>query len=1130
MEGTTIRVLLIEPDETDAHLIREALNQSRQNCTVLHVRRLSMALEQMVLSRFDIALLNVVLDDVQGLDAFVALSSHAPSLPIILLSDGSSEDMAVTAVRKGAQDYLRKDEISPALLLRSIRYAISRRHAEMEIEHQRDLYERMLSDAPLWVHAFDTEGRLVLWSNGAEAISGFTRESILGTRHFWEFLFPEQKDRHERYDEYKNALALGRDLDERIVTISSSEGRTLDVLMKGSVLRNARGNPCGMIFHVRNPGQHDANVPSDTDRVERFRILAELTSDYVYSARVNEDMSISTEWMEGAFESITSWTPDEILENPDAWLRLIHPEDIQVIENSGALALNTSPVMLEYRILRKDGTYVWLRDWIHPVIRDGCVVGILGAVRNITAERDVELQRRELNQQMSELIEAFPDFLLLVDRDGHFVLCNEQVANILGKTKDELLKQNVFAMLAPDIVDIRKEYLENVFHFGTPVAYNTTFRDIDFEVRIVPVYGQQGDILHAAVVGRNITAEREAERALSSEREKLFGIIRYSTDGILLKNEYGTIVEWSPGMQRITGVSADEARSKTWTEILRQLSSGGGVDDAAMNPATPESDDTWMAVHTAFAGDRRAGWILRTDGVKRYVEIQYFPIRLSDGTMMGGIARDTTDVKIAELDIKQRHRELNSFINIIPDAVYMKDTEGRYRIFNEALLALLGVTSEELAGRTDADIFPARTAEYLREIDTRIMEEGRIRRTQDRISFVDGREIVFETIKIPLLSDEGNVEGVVGVSRDITQSLRAEEALRHSEREHRELIAAIPDMIFLIDDQYRFVDYKSDERHALVMLPESFIGKHIHDVFDTELAERFISAINMMLASGECINIEYELGEPYFEAVHVFEARMALVGEQVMSLVRDITELKETERMLEEQNNLLMERNSELDTFTHSVAHDLKNPLSLIQGYAELIRDEGHKLSGDELREYSESIVFSARKMTSIINALLLLASVRKEHIQLERVEMEAIVRDALRRLRKTITEHKASITLPEHWPAVIGYASWIEEIWVNFISNAVKFGGPSCHVVIGAEADDSGNVRYWISDDGLGIPEDAVREIFKPFTRLSQVDVEGHGLGLSIVGRIIQKLGGTVEVQSAPGRGSTFTFILPKA
>jgi signal transduction histidine kinase len=140
---------------------------------------------------------------------------------------------------------------------------------------------------------------------------------------------------------------------------------------------------------------------------------------------------------------------------------------------------------------------------------------------------------------------------------------------------------------------------------------------------------------------------------------------------------------------------------------------------------------------------------------------------------------------------------------------------------------------------------------------------------------------------------------------------------------------------------------------------------------------------------------------------------------------------------------------------------------------------------------------------------------------------MERIVDAACQRLSALIEERTAEITLPEAWPTALGYGPWVQEVWVNYLSNALKYGGTPPVIELGASPQD-GSIRFWVKDNGPGITAEDQARLFTPFTRIDQAAAQGHGLGLSIVHRIIEKLGGTVGVESEVGAGSTFWFTLP--
>jgi signal transduction histidine kinase len=235
------------------------------------------------------------------------------------------------------------------------------------------------------------------------------------------------------------------------------------------------------------------------------------------------------------------------------------------------------------------------------------------------------------------------------------------------------------------------------------------------------------------------------------------------------------------------------------------------------------------------------------------------------------------------------------------------------------------------------------------------------------------------------------------------------------------------------------------------------------------------------------------------------------------------------EQRVAERTAELQARNQELDAFAHTVAHDLKSPLALITGFTNMLIDEYQQLHPDEGAKLLYYISQSSGKMVNIVDALLLLANTRREDISLERLDMAEIVSHVQERLAYMVQKYQATIVVPDSWPQAMGYAPWLEEVWANYVSNAIKYGGRPPLVQLGGDVQSDGMLRFWVRDNGPGIPLDKQERLFVPFARLNEEPVEGsHGLGLSIVERIITRLGGQVGCESQPGEGSLFYLTLP--
>lgn len=272
-------------------------------------------------------------------------------------------------------------------------------------------------------------------------------------------------------------------------------------------------------------------------------------------------------------------------------------------------------------------------------------------------------------------------------------------------------------------------------------------------------------------------------------------------------------------------------------------------------------------------------------------------------------------------------------------------------------------------------------------------------------------------------------------------------------------------------------------------------------------------------------------GSLYWESATI--APVQDTAGQIMAYIaikEDITARKQAQADLQRYADELAARNEELDAFAHTVAHDLKNPIGLIVGYAELLLSEDETAIAQE-QQVLQIIARTGHKLNAIIEELMLLSGLRKETVTPVPLDMPAIVLEAQQRLHDQIQKSGASITHMEApWPVVWGYAPWIEEVWANYLSNAIKYGGQPPQIQVGATVQPDGQARFWVRDNGAGLGTEAQANLFTPFTRLAQAHIKGHGLGLSIVRRIVERLGGTVGVESAPRQGSVFFFTLPLA
>ncbi len=316
--------------------------------------------------------------------------------------------------------------------------------------------------------------------------------------------------------------------------------------------------------------------------------------------------------------------------------------------------------------------------------------------------------------------------------------------------------------------------------------------------------------------------------------------------------------------------------------------------------------------------------------------------------------------------------------------------------------------------------------------------------------------------------------------------------------------------VIIINDNGIILDINPSAERIFNLNQKTVVGYNILDHF-TEFNDVYDSILEDKDFRTE---LKFEKSESYFELItaSLINSKKRVIGR--ILVFYDITMRKQAL--------------FELDAYARTVAHDLKSPMNSIKGFTQLITLE--KSLNDEQNTYIQYIHDGVDKMNDIIEGLLLLARVRnKKDIETSPLEMGRIVDKVLYRLGSLIKQTNGKITHNNKWPIAIGYPIWVEEIWINYISNALKYAGDPPIVELGA-TEQKNSIQFWVKDNGKGLTTHETTDLFKEFSQLeSKNGTRGHGLGLSIVKRIASKLGGTVGVDSKIGYGSTFYFTLPK-
>ncbi|HJX29944.1 MAG TPA: PAS domain S-box protein [Thermoanaerobaculia bacterium] len=372
--------------------------------------------------------------------------------------------------------------------------------------------------------------------------------------------------------------------------------------------------------------------------------------------------------------------------------------------------------------------------------------------------------------------------------------------------------------------------------------------------------------------------------------------------------------------------------------------------------------------------------------------------------------------------------------------------------------------------------------------------------------------------------------------------------LRETEERFRLLVEGVEDhALFMLDPQGRVVLWNRGAERLKGYRPDEILGRHLSIFYPAEEQQN----AELHLREAEAQGRYQEEGWRVRKDGSRFWAHAALTALRdpegnlrgYAKITRDITGRKQAEEEIHQLNESLEQRviertaqleeaNHALEAFAYSVSHDLRAPLRAMQGFAEaLVEDYGEQL--DETgREYAQRVVGAAGRMDLLINDLLSYSRISRADATPQTVSLETAAEEARQSLELEMREHGGTIEIGSGLPAVRAHRPTLVQVLINLLGNALRFVAPGVTPRVRVWAEPRGEkVRLWIEDNGIGIAPEHQERIFRVFERLHGVETySGTGVGLGIVRKGMERMGGSSGVESAPGEGSRFWIELPMA
>lgn len=633
----------------------------------------------------------------------------------------------------------------------------------------------------------------------------------------------------------------------------------------------------------------------------------------------------------------------------------------------------------------------------------------------------------------------------------------------------------------------------------------------DSEKRITGLFGIQ----------RDVTEPKRIEHELISNETKFRALFEFANDAIFIIDEK-VFIDCNKKTEEFFGCPKDFLIGHSPFEFSPERQPDGSIS----------SEQSVKNINNALSGvPQFFEWKhIRYDGTPFDAEVSLNMIEIEGEKFLQAIVRDISDRKKAEAAIEQSESNYRNLVGRMPDGVYKSTHDGRFVEVNPAMIDMLGYSSKEELMSVDI-----KTQLYFEPTDREsiMLQEKLQEMGVFRMKKKDGSEIWVEDHGWYILAENGDITFHEGILRDITDRKKTEDALLESENRYRIFINSTSDMVFLKDDNLKYL-FVNDSLAAFFEAKVSdMIGKTDFDFLPEKMAQNCLTSDNLALDSNSVVEEDEQVGDKVY-SIHKFRVPMINGKYGVGGNLRDITARIDADKKLKKQTEELRELNSTKDKFLSIISHDLRSPFQSLLGFTQILAEELPTLTIEEIQGIAVNMRSSANKFFNLLEDLLQWSQLQRGLINITQesfVLLDRIV-PAIDLNIDSVNKKMISLSydIPENL-TVKADPQMFESLLHNLISNATKFSSKGGKIVIGATHLPGGIVQVFVKDTGIGMSKEIVENLFMIGVQSNRKGTEGEpstGLGLIICKDFVEMLGGKIWVESEEGKGSTFYFTIP--
>ncbi|MFX1241493.1 MAG: PAS domain S-box protein [Promethearchaeota archaeon] len=1040
-----------------------------------------------------------------------------------------------------------------------------RKIAEQKLKESEEKYRGILENIKEGYFEVDLFGNFTFFNDAICELQGCSREELLKTNYA---NFVDEDNKKKITEVYNNVFETGIPKSNFQYEFIRKNGEKITCESSVYLRCDPDGHRIGFNGLARNITEKYSLEQKIKDSEEKYRTIFNSSPDYIFITDIKGDI---LDMNPALLERIGITLEEARNKN---FLDIYAGENIDNLKTVGNLIISGNEIKgVEIKGKTTNGEIFEYEVNAVPLMEDGHVTRVLNLARDITRRKLTEQKLKESEKRYRHLFENSPYAIWLMDEEGTIVDCNSTMTNLLSvlEIKDLIGKKfsEVLSVLK------RSDYLVNIlkdrfkrFLKGEklgPLEFQITRMDeTKVWLSITSSLVKIGDRTLTQAIIRDITEKKNAEQKLKDSEVKYRHLFESTPYSIILIDRKGKIIDCNPATKKFFNREIDTLINKNFLDV--------GIKPGKVLPLF--KDRYQSILKGVIPGPLEVQITRSKDGSLMWISIDDSLVEVGGEVIFQVIIQDITEKKNAEQELKKSQEELKTLnreleqnilertkdlieseqqyrttINSLNDPLHVVDKDLRIILLNSAFDNWLGELGleKDIVGRTVFEAFPFLPSEVRKEYQE-VFNSGKMVITEGSL-FLNNREVFTETRKFPIFS-ENQVNQVITIIRDITESKKMENQLIESEKNFRNMITNLDEGYYKVMWRGNILYHNPAFSKIAGYDPlENLIGQEIpffwknpedQNKYQEELSKnRFIRnyIVPVRKKNGEEIVVQVNAHLIKDENNNPFAVEGTF--SDITEKFRLEQELLESEQKLRHQNIELKKLDKVKNDFITMAAHELKTPLISISGYTDYILMKHRNNLNPEITTDLTTVQRNVNRLEELMDQLLDVLKIDENELKLqkEQINVSTIINNCLDELSYLINEKFLEIILNIEPDIIINAdPNRIFTVFTNLISNAIKFTPDYGWIEINVKKETDQYV-FEIKDNGIGLVGDEFERLFKKFERIKPPIINDHvnikdsgtGLGLYITKGIINAHEGEIWASSeGENKGSTFSFTLP--